>query len=99
MCGSGCVPVALQLLVWGVFIYDHVRWFVELCFEQNLPSTLPKKAQLGCESTIAICGMNATCGIFIRMCAIFSKILMSCDVFCVDAQALSIVPRFTSLFE
>ena len=69
MCGNGCVPVALQLLVWGVFIYDHVRRFVEHCFEQNLPSTLPKKAQLGCESTIAICGMNAICGISIRMCA------------------------------
>ena len=31
---------------------------------------------MSCDSTIAICGMNAICGIFIRMCATFTFVTL-----------------------
>ena len=43
----------------------------EYRIERDHPFRSPKERLMSCDSPIAICGMNATCGIFIRMCAIF----------------------------
>ena len=56
------VPVALHTFVWGVFIYNHDRRIFEYCFERDHPFRSPKERLMSCDSPIAICGMNATCG-------------------------------------
>ena len=48
----------------------------EYSIERDHPFRSPKERLMSCDSPIAICGMNATCGIFIRICAIFSFITL-----------------------
>ena len=56
------VPVALHSLMWGVFIYNQDRRIFEYCFERDHLFRSPKERLMSCDSPIAICGMNATCG-------------------------------------
>ena len=89
VCRSTSSPASIS--VWGVFIYNHHRRIFEHCFERDHPFHSPKERLMSCDSPIANCGINATCGIFIRMCAIFSLSSL-------DFLIIFLIPKLMSAF-